>query len=109
MSEENLISPGEVKSLLKKRGMKQKDLCPILKLTPMQISRRLSEKNKKRPLIKLSYSEQCLIMMFFHGERPFDGHGRILFSNREWKAFKNQAQRRGKDPISWIESLARAA
>ena len=96
MSMNETITPENLRSLLDERGMKQKDLGPILALTAQQLSNMMTGNRK------ISESEQKLLRLYFYNEFPFSEFdpatdlGDILnFTAHEWSVIRILARRHG--------------
>lgn len=95
------ITAESIKDLLRAKGLKNKDLSPILSLTAQQISNIMTGSRK------ISESEQKLLRLYFYGEIPFgqiaDNRWEVLsFTLQEAEAIRHFAQRLGITPEAWI-------
>lgn len=102
------LTPEEIRLLLEERGLRQKDLCSILSLTPSNVSN-LMNGNRK-----ISDSEQKLLRLYFFGEIPFedirptqDLSHVLKFSEKEWEILNIIATRNGMATGEWIAGQIR--
>lgn len=92
--------------LLKSKGMKQKEICPILDLSESNVSNILKLHRK------ISAAEQKILRLYFYDELPFElgkvDRGEELanvlkFTPQEWQAICILSKREGfMEPKFWI-------
>lgn len=99
------LTPEAIKDLLHQKGLKQKDLCPILKLTPQNLSHMMTGARK------ISHAEEKLLRLYFFGEIPFESirneneftlKSSLIFTEDEWDIISTLANRAGKTTSQWI-------
>ena len=106
---ENEITPHTIKKLLESKGMKQKELCNILTLTPQKVSQMMNSQRK------ISESEKKLLKLYFYGIMPFEMirpeeelSNTLKFTGSEWKVIGILATREGyTSPQAWITAQIR--
>lgn len=97
-----------IRDLLTEKELKQKDLGPILSLSPSNLSNIMSG------VRKISESEQKLLRLYFFGEIPFENLGEgedwsdvLCFSAQESDSIRSFANRVGISPEHWIAEQIR--